>query len=255
MTENIKSGIYYIENTITNKKYIGQSSKIYTRWNQHKNKLNNNKHPNIYLQASWNRHGENAFTFCILEYCNVEELDERENYWIDFYNTLDRTKGYNLKSGGQNGGSKYSLESRKKMSESQIELCKNPERIEQLREIGLKVWSNDKYKASRSGENHPLHGQHLSEEIRKKISDAMKGKPKPSRSKQHCEAISKAHIGKSPGNKNLTPVRCIELDLEFSDAITAGKELGIKSPNHVIDVCKGRRKTCGGYHFEFANNG
>lgn len=102
---DIKSGIYYIENLINNKKYIGQSNNIKDRWRRHISELNKNKHHNDYLQKSWNKYGENNFMFEIIEYCSIENLDDREQYWIDFYNTMDRDFGYNLKTGGQNGGS------------------------------------------------------------------------------------------------------------------------------------------------------
>lgn len=248
------SGIYCIKNIITNKKYIGQSTDIFYRWSKHKYNLNNNCHPNAYLQSSWNKYGELNFTFNILERCKNDELDDREIYWINFYNTVDRTKGFNLRNGGQNGGSKYSDESRKKMSHTQTELFKNPERIKQSKESALRVWADEEYKESRSGENHPLYGKHHSEETKKKISKANKGKKKPPRSEHHCKALSDSHLGQIPSNKNTTPVRCIELDIIYSCAIEAGKKLNINSPNHVIDVCNGRRKTCGGYHFEFVNN-
>ena len=164
---------------------------------------------------------------------------------------VDRKYGYNNKSGGQNGGSRYSEESRKKMSEAQKQLCKDEERISLLRENSLKTWEDDEYRKSRSGENHHMYGKHLSEEHRQKISDANKGKSKPPRSQEHCEALSKSHKGRVSNKRNNTPVRCIESDEIFDDAITAGRELNLKHSNHVIDVCMGRRKTCGGYHFEF----
>lgn len=254
MQNELISGIYCIENITTNKKYIGQAVDINDRWKKHIRGLNNGYHDNDYLQNAWNKYGKDDFKFYVLEYCKEEELDEKEIYYIELYNAMNREYGYNLKSGGQNGGSRYSDESRKKMSNSHKELCKNKENIEKLRQNALNIWSNEEYKQSRSGENHPMYGKHLSEEVRKKISNANKGKPKPPRSKQHCEAISKSKLGKESHNKNLTPVKCIELNIIFKDAITAGKELNIKSPNHVIDVCNGRRKTCGGYHFEFINN-
>ena len=140
------------------------------------------------------------------------------------------------------------------MSKVHKELYKDIENIEKLRQRALEIWSSEEYKKSRSGKNHPLYGQHLPEETRKKISETNKGKSKPPRSKQHCDALSKSKRGKESPNKISIPVRCIELDLVFKDAITAGKELNINSPNHVVDVCRGRRKTCGGYHFEFINN-
>lgn len=95
---DIKSGIYYIENQINNKKYIGQSNNIKDRWRRHISELNKNKHHNDYLQKSWNKYGENNFVFEIIEYCSIENLDDREQYWIDFYNTMDRGFGYNLKT-------------------------------------------------------------------------------------------------------------------------------------------------------------
>ena len=253
MANELKSGIYCIENIVNNKKYIGQAYDINNRWRKHKCDLNNKNHYNDHLQKAWDKYGENNFNFYILEYCEIKNLDEKENYYIDFYNVVNRKYGYNNKSGGQNGGSKYSEESRKKMSESQKKICEDEERISLLRENSLKTWSNEEYRKSRSGENHPLYGKHHSEETRQKISNANKGKSKPPRSQEHCEALSKSHKGKISSNRNNTPVRCIELDIIFDDAITAGKELNLKHPNHVIDVCMGRRKTCGGYHFEFVN--
>lgn len=113
---DIKSGIYYIENQINNKKYIGQSNNIKDRWRRHISELNKNKHHNDYLQKSWNKYGENNFVFEIIEYCSIENLDDREQYWINFYNTMDRDFGYNLKTGGQNGGSVMSDETKEKMS-------------------------------------------------------------------------------------------------------------------------------------------
>ena len=255
MQKERKSGIYCIENMINHKKYIGQSININRRWKNHIRNLNNGCHNNVYLQNAWNKYGSDNFYFYILEQCNQEDLDAREIFYIDLFNTDDRNSGYNLKSGGQNGGSKYSEESRKKMSETHKELYKDEKNIEILKQNGLKVWANEEYRKSRSGENHPLYGKHLSEDIRKKISDSNKGKAKPPRTKKHCDAISNAKLGKDPPNKNNTPVKCIELNQIFKDAITAGKELNIKCPNHVIDVCNGRRKTCGGYHFEFINIG
>ena len=253
MEDKLVSGIYYIENITTNKKYIGQAYNIEDRWKKHTYKLNNNMHYNKYLQSAWNKYGECDFKFCVLEYCKKDELDSREKYYINLYNTIDRELGYNLKSGGQNGGSKYSDESRKKMSESQKELCKTQERKQVLSENSLKMWSDDEYRKSRSGENHPMYGKQLPNETRKKISVANKGKSKPSRSKEHCEAISKAKKGKESPKRNRTPVRCIETNQCFRDATTANKEMGFRSPNAVLRNCKGETSICYGYHFEFIN--
>lgn len=95
-----KCGIYCIENTITHKKYIGLSSYINKRWREHLWMLENNQHDNSYLQRAWNKYGADAFTFTILEECDVTCLPEREMHYIAKYRSDERLYGYNLSSGG-----------------------------------------------------------------------------------------------------------------------------------------------------------
>ena len=45
------------------------------------------------------KYGIDAFTYEILEECTLEQLDEREIYWIAFYNTY-KGFGYNCNEGG-----------------------------------------------------------------------------------------------------------------------------------------------------------
>lgn len=45
-----------------------------------------------------------TFDLIILERCqNQQELDERERYWIAYYNSTDKRYGYNIESGGSLG--------------------------------------------------------------------------------------------------------------------------------------------------------
>jgi len=99
--EEILTGIYYIENLINNKKYIGQTQDIYSRWKTHKWKLNNNRHHNKYLQNAWNKYGEDNFKFGIIEICNDTKLCELEIYYIEKLDAFCKCNGYNLTFGGE----------------------------------------------------------------------------------------------------------------------------------------------------------
>lgn len=222
-----RTGIYCIENIVNNKKYIGQSINIDDRWLKHRNELNSKRHYNDYLQKAWDKYGESSFKFYILEECANDELDEKEIYYIEKYNTLNRDYGYNLKEGGQNGVvCEYGIEKQRK---ALIEAYKNPILREQRRKSALKQWSNPEIKAKIIGENNGMYGKTHTEEARKKISEAQKG-----------------HISKY---RNLTPVLCVELNKTFSCAADACKEFGKNLS--ILEVCKGNRKTAGGYHWKF----
>lgn len=92
------TGIYYWKNKITNKYYIGQSIDISKRLTQHKwaYQQQNQKYP-LYIEMR--NYGIENFEWGILEECSIDELDQKEIYWIKKFNSyLD---GYNLTSGGQ----------------------------------------------------------------------------------------------------------------------------------------------------------
>lgn len=91
-------GIYLITNKINDKKYVGQSSRINFRWTHHIVDLRNNCHHNKHLQASWNKYGADNFEFSIIEKCTEDELNQREIYWINYYDSFNN--GYNLDQGG-----------------------------------------------------------------------------------------------------------------------------------------------------------
>jgi len=127
MRDDIRvAGIYKILNKINGKFYIGSSRYIKHRWSTHKRFLNNNNHDNSYLQAAWNKYGENAFELIILEQIiDFNILEEREQYWIDHLGANDRELGYNLRLEANNNkginkksGYIHTLEAREKIREA-----------------------------------------------------------------------------------------------------------------------------------------
>lgn len=86
-------GIYKITNNINNKSYIGQSIQIEQRWKEHKLKYNWEREKTKPLYLAFQKYGLENFTFEIIEECKEEQLDIKEKYWIDFYNSYK--EGYN----------------------------------------------------------------------------------------------------------------------------------------------------------------
>lgn len=234
-SENTICGIYCIENKITHKKYIGQTTSIYDRWRKHKCELNNNSHDNDYLQNAWNKYGEDMFSFTILEQCSFDELNDKERYYIDFYNTLDRDYGYNLKSGGQDNNTLSDYVKEKISNGNKKYYDENPDAKIMRSKMALKQWSDPNIKSKILGENNGMYGKTHTEEAKKKMSDANKGR------------VSKF--------RNTTPVICIELNKIFKCAVEACLELEIKKDysTQILQVCRGDgyRKTVGGYHWKF----
>lgn len=103
------TGIYKITNKRNNKIYIGKALDIKQRWQGHKDDsfcseekwLANKRGQQTFFHRALRKEGIDAFTWEIIEECLPEELNEKEKYWIDYYDTFNNPeKGYNLTKGG-----------------------------------------------------------------------------------------------------------------------------------------------------------
>jgi hypothetical protein len=90
------SGIYKITNQMNQMCYIGQSTDLVKRWQQHIKRaigaepLTNNK-----LYPAMREFGIENFTFEVVDRCEKDKLNEREQYWQEFYQA--KTFGYSIK--------------------------------------------------------------------------------------------------------------------------------------------------------------
>lgn len=80
-------GIYKITNLINGHCYIGQSRNIKKRWEEHRTRAFNIEDDgyNYPLYKSFRKYGLQNFSFEIIEQCSEKQLNEKENYWIQFY--------------------------------------------------------------------------------------------------------------------------------------------------------------------------
>lgn len=205
-----KAGIYAILNETTGKIYIGSSINLRQRKNQHFRDLVKCRHPNEYLQQSFNKYSLDVFSFHVLEIvADKELLIPREQFYIDEAKSYKRANGYNLNpTAGSALGFHHSNQSRQKMSEA-----RSGKTIGEQNPFWGKHHS-DKTKAKISATKS---GRKLSDEHRQKLSAAFQGEKNPMWGKHHSDQakakISAVHLGKKISNE--TRVRMSEALLNW----------------------------------------
>lgn len=92
--------IYLITNTINSKVYVGQTIQtLNKRFNGHCCYSKSDRSANMYIKRAIHKYGKDKFHIQLLEECPIEKLNDREKYWIEYYNSYNT--GYNLTLGGQ----------------------------------------------------------------------------------------------------------------------------------------------------------
>lgn len=188
-----KSGIY-MWTSPSGKSYIGQAVNLKKRYNSFL-RFNKNYSGDKINNARKKYNNESDWKYEVLEYRDVNELDEREKYYIALYDTINN--GYNCESGGNENkivsdetkqkmseamkgennpmwGKHFTKEQKRKISESRKGKCcgeKNPNYRKHLTKE-----QKSKLSEARKGENNPRWGKHLTEEQKRKMSEARKGK-------------------------------------------------------------------------------
>ena len=98
--------IYKITNNLNNKVYIGQTiQKPIERFYQHCAKKCDKYILNMVIHKAIFKYGKDNFTFEVIEEVPKQQLNEREEYWIKYYNSY--TDGYNSTKGGQKGNKPF----------------------------------------------------------------------------------------------------------------------------------------------------
>ena len=250
-----ETGIYKITNKVNGKYYIGQSIDIYRRWEDEKHFVSVNKH----LQNAFKKYGFDNFSFEILEECSEELLNDREIYYISLLEATNNKKGYNMTFGGTGG----------KLSEEVIERIKETKK--------------------KNGYTKYWLGKSLPTEMKQKISNSLSGDKNPNFNKtgenssnsrkvvcietnQVFNTLKEAalfvglkissnigtairtnrkaggyhwmYLTSKPKVKNLTTN-------EIFNSISEAAEATGLDVSSLRKVCKGQRKTCGGFEWGY----
>ena len=219
--------VVYMHTSPSNKRYIGITSQNpERRWR--KNGYGYKDH--LYFWRAIQKYGWDNFKHDILfTGLTKDEAEQKEVELIAYYHSNNVNFGYNVSIGGESGskGYKYTDEQKKRLS--------------------------DVHKGERNGMYGKHHTEDSIEKVRVKhlrenlssdtiykMSIAKKGKKRnPESIKKQVEAIS---------NK----VICIETSVVYNGTKEAGKLNNI-DPSCIAKVCRGERKTAGGFHWRYGD--
>lgn len=287
------TGIYGIQNTITGAWYVGQAQDIAFRnatelRSLRSGKFHGKEKDNRHLINAWKKYGEAAFSWVVLEECTIEQLDEREIYWIAEKDSFKN--GYNQTAGGggmrgwnqseaqkkrqsdlmrgryagknnPNFGNKWTVSKKKRNAERSKSLWQDEEyRQKTIEAMTGKTLSEEHRRKLSEANKHRA----ISAETRKKLSAINKGKTlsketrkklsaaASNRSAETLQKMSESRKGKLTGKENPAARAIINADTGeiYATVSAAAKAIG-KSPATICDNLKGRNKTAGGYHWKY----
>lgn len=248
--------VYAHVNKINGKIYIGQTKQEFKDRCGHEG--NSYKHSAHFMNAIKKYGWDNFHHIILFENLSLDLANLIEEELIKIYNTMDNKKGYNMIAGGNNRirrpevtekiaekNRHPSKETLKRMSLASLGRKHSSETIEKIRKSNL-----GKKRSLETRKNMSIAKQNISDETRKKIGDASRGRKLSEEQKQL--------IGdRSRGNKYRAK-EIVQYDLEgiFIKCWTCAKdvenELGIDHGN-IGKCCNNNAKTAGGFQWKYYN--
>jgi group I intron endonuclease len=229
-TMNFDCGIYAIISP-SGSRYIGQTISISRRWKEHKKELRAGRHHCKPLQIAWNKHGENAMQFSKIAIVPPEQLNLREQEQFDSYiESGNRKFLYNTTLSARPGmrGRTHSPETIAKIVAANTGKKRGPRSRETIEKIAAS-----------------LRGKPFTEERKKKLSVAHKGKPRPYRA--------------GANNPTAKAIICVETGMRFETQVATARwlrENGYPKAKQakISHVCLGKGKIAYGYQWRFADH-
>lgn len=201
--------IYTFKNKVNGKVYVGQTCRTFKeRMGEHL------RHKDTTLGKALAKYGIDNFEYKIIDEAEtIEELNEKEIFWIKKLNSM-APNGYNLCEGGDNTlGYTHREESKKKMSS--------------LR------------KGSFKGEDNPFFGKKHTSITKQRMREAW-----TEERKEQLRLMVKTR------KQHTVKVRNVDTGEVFDSVKKAAEKYNLKD-THISRVCKGKRKTTGGFKWEY----
>jgi group I intron endonuclease len=231
-------GIYKITSP-SGKIYIGQTTNFIKRKNYYKNGA---KPYQVRIYNSLEKYGYDAHTIEFIEDCLVENLNERERHWQEFYDVIGEN-GLNCRLTATNDKSGFLSES----SKHKLSIAK--------KKVVIDGEWREKFAYDWSGKNH-------SEQTKRKMSESAKGKKKTS---EHISKLPQNQKGYKPkprseefklnqklfNGKSRAVSQYDKNDIlinQFISVAEAKRQTGIKTINSVV---LGKTNTAGGFKWKY----
>ena len=226
--------IYLTTNLVNGKKYIGQ----------HNGSIKDNYlGSGVLLVKAIEKYGKENFKKEILEECDITELDEKEKYWIAYYNALEDENFYNLSKGGQKGDG---WEAARRFFQ------RHPEKAQEIYQKNyqnLKEWRKNNPDKVKENIEKMIQGSrdyyNAHPEKRKEIVDKLQI-AKEKWQKEHPEEVQQQikNFIKAGSDANSQKIKCINTGEIFPSISEAARHYNTYQTN-ISKVLKGERKSAG----------
>ena len=210
--------LYMHVNKTNDKVYIGQTKQSYvSRWDNGKGYGSRSRFAKAIKKYGWDCFEH----ISLIEGLSKIEADYFERFFIAFFDSQNPEFGYNLTAGGDENPMN-NLMVRAKHNESVKKIRADPEYQKKYRGAMKKAYTNPEWQKK------------VREGAKKRCAD-------PEYQKKHREACQKL----------CKKVLCVETKIIYNSLKEAGIINGVRASD-ISACCRGRQKTAGGYHWEYA---
>ena len=242
-------GIYKITNKVNNKVYVGQSINIKERWQQHIYKAFNEKEIayNSAIHQAFRKYGIENFSFEIIEeLTDVNELDNRERFWIKELDCLT-PNGYNILVGGQAyRAAPHVCEKCGKPISNNAKLCRECYNTENRKHLPT---SEELKKCLLDNNGNFSAVGRIYNVSSTNVAKWCKGYKMPYHSSDYKTVSQKQEkVKKQVAQIDMQTGEIINI---FNNTNEAARSLGKNKGSHICEVCNGKLKQCYGFFWKY----